>query len=83
MQTLSLAIDGMSCGHCVKAVQQALAEVPGVAGADVALGSATVELGSATPAQVMDAIRDAGYDVQEGAPAPQTVPLRRGDAAQG
>ncbi|MDQ2667108.1 MAG: cation transporter [Gemmatimonadota bacterium] len=40
--TISLAISGMSCGHCVARVKKVLADVPGITGADVAIGSATI-----------------------------------------
>ncbi len=65
MQTLTLAISGMSCGHCVKAVEKALAGVEGVTANAVAVGSATVSLDPArtTQQQVTDAIEDAGYRV--------------------
>lgn len=65
MQTLTFEINGMSCGHCVKAVEKALASVDGVITQTVAIGSATVSLDPArTSAQlVTDAITDAGYQV--------------------
>jgi copper chaperone CopZ len=37
---VTLAIDGMSCGHCVTAVQNALTTVPGVSDAAVSIGAA-------------------------------------------
>jgi copper chaperone CopZ len=63
-QTVDLAIKGMSCGHCVKAVQSALAAVPGVAVKDVRVGHATVEVdrGAANPEALVDAVDDAGYE---------------------
>ena len=42
MEKLTLAIDGMSCGHCVARVKQTLAAVPGVQVNDVAIGSASL-----------------------------------------
>jgi copper chaperone len=57
-----LAIDGMSCGHCVSAVKQALADVPGVTVQSVEIGSATVETGDPAPIDAMKlAVEDAGY----------------------
>lgn len=65
MTKVTLAIQGMSCGHCVKRVQQALASTPGVAKATVTLepGQAKVEFdeAAATPAQLAAAVKTAGY----------------------
>ena len=63
-QTVDLDIKGMSCGHCVKAVQGALAAVPGVAVKDVRIGHATVEVdGGATASEALvSAVDDAGYE---------------------
>jgi copper chaperone CopZ len=68
MDTITIGINGMSCAHCVAAVQKALAAVPGVAVDDVRIGSATVTLDSATTtrAAVDAAIDAAGYDVVSG-----------------
>lgn len=38
-QTVTLQIDGMTCGGCVKDVKAALAKVPGVSGVDLTVGS--------------------------------------------
>ena len=40
-QHATLAIDGMSCGHCVASVQKALAGVAGLTDARVSVGKAT------------------------------------------
>jgi len=64
MSKLTMKIDGMSCGHCVAAVREALTELPGVQVDDVRIGSAAVRYDPAavTPEQVADAVRDAGYE---------------------
>ena len=64
MERVTMQIDGMSCGHCVKAVRDALAELPGVQVERVDIGTATVAFDPAqTPrAQVVEAVRDAGYE---------------------
>ena len=64
--SLDLAIDGMSCGHCVAAVRDALGQVTGVTVKDVAVGSAAVIIDPArtSPSAVVEAIRDAGYDAE-------------------
>lgn len=64
MERVTMRIDGMSCGHCVNAVREALAELPGVQVEAVAIGSATVAHDPArTPRAELDAaVRDAGYE---------------------
>ena len=68
MEKVVIGISGMSCGHCVTAVQKALAAVPGVVVESVQIGSATVVLdpakGSLSAAEL--AIDAAGYDVVTG-----------------
>lgn len=63
-QTVDLDIKGMSCGHCVKAVQSALAGVPGVAVKEVRIGHATVEVDdrATKPEALVEAVDDAGYE---------------------
>lgn len=63
MATQTLQIDGMSCGHCVKAVTMALQDLPGVEVRDVTVGSATIETADdvVAPAQLAQAIADAGF----------------------
>lgn len=51
METRTLQIDGMSCGHCVSRVNKALTAMPGVKVEQVAVGSATVQL-DPTPEQI-------------------------------
>lgn len=59
-----LLIEGMSCGHCVKHVTEALTELNGVTNVkvDLASKSALVE-GEASDADIKAAVEDAGYDV--------------------
>lgn len=65
MDTATINISGMSCGHCVAAVRKALAGVPGVTVQEVTIGSAAIvvdpAMGSLAAAQA--AIEAAGYDV--------------------
>ena len=63
MKEFSMKIEGMTCGHCVRAVQTALNEVTGVKVRDVAIGSISGEYdpGTTSPGQVAEAIRKAGY----------------------
>ncbi len=43
MHVHELTIEGMTCGHCVRAVEQALTAVPGVRRAEVEINRARVE----------------------------------------
>ncbi len=65
MQSEILQIEGMSCGHCVKAVRQALEAVEGVEVEHVEIGAATIRYDPAAtdPAGLRDAVEDAGYTV--------------------
>jgi copper chaperone len=60
--TTELKIDGMTCGHCEKAVQQALAGVAGVERVEVDLagGLARVE-GEADLAALVAAVEEEGF----------------------
>jgi copper chaperone len=63
---IELKIEGMSCMHCVKAVTEALSQVPGVTDVqEVSLekGAATVE-GSPDPQDLLAAVKEAGYQAQ-------------------
>ncbi len=64
-KTLHLAIGGMSCAGCVKAVEDALNKVPGVMRAEVnfAEHTALVE-GTMDPDAVIAAVASAGYEAQ-------------------
>ena len=64
MQTVTLQIKGMSCGHCVSAVKQALGEVPGVKVENVAVGSAVIsyEPDKTKTTDITAALADAGYE---------------------
>lgn len=57
-----LNITGMSCGHCVSAVEKALKAVPGVDGVQVTLtpGKAVVE-GNASQQDMIAAVTEEGY----------------------
>lgn len=61
-----LKIEGMTCGHCVKAVTEALAEVPGVDKViDVSLEQKQAEVsGNPDPAALVSAVAEAGYEAR-------------------
>lgn len=65
MDRIKLKIDGMSCGHCVNAVDKALKSVDGVQVEQVAIGSATVSYDPAATSadKITRAIEDEGYAV--------------------
>jgi copper chaperone len=61
----------MSCGHCVKAVTMALQDLPGVQVRDVAVGRALIDADDhvVTPAQIAQAIDEAGFTLVGAEPA--------------
>lgn len=62
MQTFN--VQGMSCGHCVKAITQAVQAKDPAADVQVDLGAKTVQVQSALPADaVLEAIKEEGYEV--------------------
>ena len=69
MKTLKLEVSGMSCGHCVQAVREALEGVPGVKVENVQVGSASVAFDEqqATVGDLVDAVYNAGYEASEAA----------------
>lgn len=59
-----LKIEGMSCQHCVSAVNEALAEVDGVervVSVDLDSGTAEIE-GDADTQALLAAVREEGYE---------------------
>ena len=63
MSKVTLQIEGMSCGHCLNAVNQAIGTVPGARIESVQIGRAVVETGPDGPsAEVLAAaVTRAGY----------------------
>ena len=66
METLTLNIEGMTCGGCVKSVTRILEGVEGVAKAEVSLEgkSALIEFDPAKTcaAALIEAVEDGGFD---------------------
>lgn len=63
---ITLKIEGMSCGHCVSAVEKALAAVPGVRSVEeVSLerGEARLE-GQPDLQHLIAAVEDEGYEAR-------------------
>ena len=62
MDALTVAVPGMTCRHCVRAVTAALRDVPGVEAvrADAATAS-VVLLGTSRPVEVLAALEAIGF----------------------
>ena len=66
MKDVVLKVEGMSCGHCVRAVDEALKSVAGTSVRRVELGAAEVQVEDAVPVgALIDALADAGYSAEE------------------
>lgn len=66
MRQIELKVEGMSCGHCVKAVDGALRGVSGTHVQRVDLGAAAVEVDDGVQVgALIDALADAGYTAEE------------------
>lgn len=63
MRQITLHIDGMSCGHCLNAVSQALGRLPGVEIDSVRMGRAELRYDDSVinPETITNAVADAGY----------------------
>jgi len=60
-----LAVTGMTCAGCVKAVTHVLARVPGAANVQVTLETGRAEVtGKASPDALLSAVRKAGYGAE-------------------
>ena len=66
MSTTTYRISGMTCGHCVNSVREAVGELDGVTSVDVDLakGQATVTSDGDVDAEaVKAAVEEAGYEL--------------------
>lgn len=63
----TILVEGMTCGHCEKAVKNALGELDGVKTVAVDLESKKVEVEGENllDEKLKEAIEEAGYDVVE------------------
>ncbi|CAM3219119.1 copper chaperone CopZ [Filibacter tadaridae] len=65
----TLNVSGMTCGHCVKAVENSVGALEGVENVKVNLESNSVEIDyqadTVNLTQITDTIEDQGYDVQQ------------------
>ena len=66
MDTQTLTVTGMTCGHCVASVTEEISELEGVENVDVTLETGQVVVTSSQPldpAAVKAAVEEAGYAV--------------------
>jgi copper chaperone len=65
MRQTTLNIGGMSCQHCVKRVEKALAALAGISKAEVTVGKAVVSFDESKIAEgeIKQAIEKAGYTI--------------------
>lgn len=63
MKRLQVTIDGMTCGHCLGAVKQALTKLEGVSITSLSVGQAEIEYdaGKADAPTILAAVSEAGY----------------------
>lgn len=68
MANVTLNVKGMSCGHCVKAVEGSVGELKGVSSVKVNLDAGTVAVDfnndEVTLETIKETIDDQGYDVE-------------------
>lgn len=65
--TRKIGIEGMSCGHCVKAVTSALEAIDGISDVNVSLDDNCAEFTaeeSVTDDMIKEAIAEEGYEVK-------------------
>jgi copper chaperone CopZ len=67
METINFRIQGMSCGHCVASVKQAIQSVQGVDSVtvDLASGSAKVQGEAAIVEEINKAVQEQGYSASQ------------------
>lgn len=67
MEKVTLNVKGMSCGHCVKAVEGSVGALPGVKNVHVNLKGGTVDIEfnneAVSLATIKETIDEQGYDV--------------------
>lgn len=65
--TTTITVDGMTCGHCVNAVQTEVGKLDGVTAVsvDLASGQVTIVANQAPDAEALrEAVEEAGYEVR-------------------
>jgi copper chaperone len=68
MENVTLNVSGMSCGHCVKAIEGSVGELTGVESVKVHLETGKVDVefnpSDVTLSKIKETIDDQGYDVE-------------------
>jgi len=68
MEKVTLNVQGMSCGHCVKAVEGSVGALKGISSVKVDLKAAKVDVEfndqEVSLDQIKETIEDQGYDVK-------------------
>ncbi|MCP1143445.1 copper chaperone CopZ [Lysinibacillus endophyticus] len=68
MQTVTLNVQGMSCGHCVNAVEGSVGKLEGVNEVKVNLSTAQVDVSfnesQVSIEKIKETIEEQGYDVK-------------------
>ena len=68
MENITLNVQGMSCGHCVNAVESNVGKLDGVEQVKVHLDAGKVDVSfdneKVTVAEIKETIDDQGYDVE-------------------
>ncbi|WP_341301107.1 copper chaperone CopZ [Lysinibacillus sp. FSL H8-0500] len=68
MQNITLNVQGMSCGHCVNAVEKSVGALAGVEQVTVHLAEGSVDVAfddtQVSVEQIKETIDDQGYDVK-------------------
>ena len=77
----TLAVDGMSCEHCEAMVDKTVRSVAGVRDARVDLEGASVEVFGGKPHEVIEAIKETGYEARPKTVIPETCELQVGEMA--
>ncbi|TCT17465.1 copper chaperone [Bibersteinia trehalosi] len=66
MTTITLQLEGLHCGHCVKSVENALSALATVRAVKVDLNTQTAVVESdETPTTLIEAIVEIGFDAKE------------------
>lgn len=64
MNTVTVTVAGMSCGHCASSIRGEVGQIPGVTAVEVDVTSGTVVIDSQSPldeATIRTAVEEAGY----------------------
>jgi copper chaperone len=69
MTKIQLSVNGMSCNHCVRAIEQAVGEIDGTKEIKVELEKKEVSVSfddkKVNLEQIIDAIQEEGYEIEK------------------